>query len=410
VVSALGVAGSIAAAPFLADQLGVLDAGEMRLVLLSSTLILAANVLSAVLAAVSVGLQQMVATNAAEIATIVANFAASVAVLAVSTELTDYALANVAAALFGLVLQIVVFVRIWAAPRLAWPSRARVREILAFSMKSQVNWVAELVNFHTDKLVIAMLIGPRAAGTFEVASRVVGAVRSVGVMATSAMVPAATAAIVEHGRGVIAGFYRRYTRLTLGVALPLFGLLAVGAPFILTLWLGETPSDGVTVLVVLAAAYFVNLMTNVASIVMMGDGNPGLLAWTTALMAGLNVVFTLALAPFFGLAGVLGGTFAAITGGSLYFLHRFHQRYELPLQTLLASAGPPALLTLGLVLPFAAWYLVAEPDAATRAEAAVVLVPACGAYLLAYWVLASRLGLLPARLTLRRPRRALRPS
>jgi O-antigen/teichoic acid export membrane protein len=410
VVAVLAVGVSLLVAPLLSSQLGVLDTSEMRLVLLCTTTMFVSNALSAVLSSVPVGLQRMVGTNVAEIVTYGVNFAFSVTALMLSTKLTDYALANAAAGIVGLLLQLGVFMRVWAAPRLAWPSTARVREILGFSVKSQVNWLADLVNFHTDKLIIAMLVGPRAAGTYEIASRVVVAVRSVALMATSAMVPAATAAIVEHGRGVIGSFYARYTRLSLGVALPVFGVTAVGAPFILTVWLDETPPDSVAVLLVLSAAYFVNLMTNVASIVVIGEGSPGLLAWTSALMAVLNVAFTAALAPFFGLWGVLVGTFAAVTAGSLIFLARFHDRYEVPIRTLVASAGPPAALTLALVAPFAAWYAIGVPDADTRPEAAVFLIGVCSVFVLVYWVVASRMQMLPRALTLRWPRRAVPSS
>jgi len=150
---------------------------------------------------------------------------------------------------------------------------------------------------------------------------------------------------------------------------------------------------------VLSAAYFVNIVTGVASTVAISDGRPGEVAWTATVTAILNVAGTLALTPFFGIWGVVGATFLAVTAGSLLFLVRFHRIYALPMGDLLRSAGPPAALAIALALPFAAWYAAVGASADARPAALVGLVVTAGAYGLAYWLVASRRHYLPQRLS-----------
>ncbi len=100
---------------------------------------------------------------------------------------------------------------VWSGSAVALPALGRAREVLAYSMKTQVDWISQLVNLQTDKIIIAFLLGPTAAGVYELAARVVVAVREVGVLTVSAMIPTATAQLVDRGRGAIPAFFRRYT-------------------------------------------------------------------------------------------------------------------------------------------------------------------------------------------------------
>jgi Polysaccharide biosynthesis C-terminal domain len=122
--------------------------------------------------------------------------------------------------------------------------------------------------------------------------------------------------------------------------------------------------------------------------------------------AGLNIVLTIALAPIFGLWGVLAGTIAAVTIGTVIMLVRFHRIYAAPFSDFLTTAGPATALVVGLALPFGLWHLLPGTDAPDgRASALIGLVVSGTLYSLAYWIAASRLGILPEKLTLRLRRR-----
>lgn len=397
-VVALGAAAvAVVAAPFVSDQLGVLDSADMRIVLLASVGIWTVNGLDGVLTGVGIGLRQMVPPNVATMAGSSINFAFSVAALAASTSLIVYALANVAAGVLALVPAFLSMRYVWRAPYVALPSRQLSKEVLVFSTKNQAGWIADLINFQTDKVIIALMIDIRAAAIYEIASRVVFSVRSMAVLSVSAMIPTAAARIVEEGREVIGEMYRRYTLRACAVAFPLFAVTSVTAPFLLIAWLNTAPGDAELLVPFLTLAYFVNITTAVGTTIAIGAGHPGVASANSVLIAVLNVVLTVALAPLLGLWGVVAGTFAAVTIGSLLFNARFLRLFELPTSDLTAAVFPAAALALGLgIVPGAIALAVGVPDDRPAALAWLALGGAL--YAIPYWLIATRRGYLPRQL------------
>lgn len=393
-------AAAFAAAPFVSDQLGVLDGGEMRIVLLASVAIWTVNGLDGVLTAVGVGLREMVPPNIATSAGATINFVFSVVALAISSSLVFYALANVAAGVVALLPAFLAMRYVWRAPYVALPSATLVKEVLVFSAKNQIGWLADLINFQTDKIIIALLVDIRAAAVYEIASRVVFAVRSIAVLSVSAMIPTTAARIVEEGREVIGQIYRRYTLRSCAIAFPLFTVVSVTSPFLLIAWLDRAPGDAELLVPFLTLAYFVNITTAVGTTIAIGAGHPGVASANSALIAVLNVAFTLALAPLFGLWGVVAGTFVSVTLGSLIFNARFLRLFSLPSSDLLGAVLRPGVLALGLGIPPAALALaVGVPSG--RAAAIPLLLLAGAAYTIPYWLIATRRGYLPSQLEFR---------
>jgi O-antigen/teichoic acid export membrane protein len=386
-----------AAAPLVSDKLGVLGTGEMRIVLLSSVAIWTVNGYDGVLTAVGIGLRRMVPPNVAMTIAASINFAFSVAALAISSSLVVYAVANAAAGAVALVPSFLALRHVWRAPYVARPSRALVKEVLAFSAKNQVGWFADLINFQTDKVIIALMVDIRAAAVYEIASRVVLAVRSLAVLTVSAMIPTTAARIVEEGREVIGTIYRRYTLRTCAISFPLFTLSSVSAPFLLIAWLGQSPGDAELLVPFLTLAYFINITTAVGTTIAIGAGHPGVASANSVLIAVLNVALTVALAPLFGLWGVVGGTFLAVTLGSMLFNVRFLRLFERPARDFLSGVLPTAGLALVLGVPPAALALaVGVPS--SRAAAIPLLLVSTAMYAIPYWLIATRRGYLPSKL------------
>lgn len=393
-------------APLFVATLGVLNVDDMRIVVLCAGAIAMCYGFMSVLASVSTGLRRMVPPNVAGVIGMVLNFGFSVASLLISGSLVNYALANAAAGLLSIIPSVGAVFYVWRGFPAAVPSWPRAREIFSFSVKSQVHWLSSLVNQQTDKIIIAVLVDVRAAAVFDIGARVAGATKAVALLSISAMVPTATAEFAKRGREIIPDWYRRYTRIVVALTLPLFVLACLCAPFLLVAWLGEIPGEGVLVILFLTLAYMINATNEVGMTTSTADGRPGFVALNSTIIAGLNVVFTVALAPWLGFEGVLFGTFLAITVGSALFVVRFHRRYSIPLVDYLRAVGTPALLAGGLALPFALLWLTGDALLGSRATAAATVLSIVGLYGAAYWVAASRLGLLPRKLTLRfaRPR------
>jgi O-antigen/teichoic acid export membrane protein len=397
-LGALIVVVAAVAAPFLDEALGVISSGEMRIVLLSSVGILVSALLVDVINAVPVGLRQMDAPNLAAVVGGIVNFVASVVVLILSTKLTSYALVQLGSALLGIVLALCSLVWVWRGPYLRRPNRARAREIVSFGVKSQLVTVAELVNVQTDKVIIAAMLGPATAGAYEIANRVVQGVLAFGTMTLSAIIPTATAEIVERGKGVIEEFYSRYTQRTLAIALPLFGALCVSCPFLLVAWLGERPPDTDQIVILLSVAFSCSLTTGVAMTLVMSDGHPGLVAQTATIVVVLNVASTLAAAPIFGLWGVLIATIGAEIVASAIFLLRFHRRYGFGWKDFRTAVGPPTILTLVVAIPFAAVYVIGVGIPDSRLPALLGALATGGVYAVVCWLLGSWLKMLPEKL------------
>jgi len=409
VVGALSTAFAFIAAPILSSELGVLDTSDMRIVLLSVLGIFTFNGYRRVFSAVAIGLRRMVPPNVATVIGNCVNFAFSVAALVISPNLVDYALANAAAEFVGIGLSFVALLYVWRPPPVAWPSWARSREILVFGLKTQVTWLANIVT-ESDKLIVGVVVDVRAAAAYEIGSRVVRAVRGIATLTVSAIIPTATAYIVQHGREAIPDFYRRYTRRTVALSFPIYALCCAAAPFLLTAWLGDVPGSATPILMLLALANFVNITTGVGSTVSIGDGKPGLAARNSVVAALLSVGLALAMAPLFGLWGVLAGFVLGISGSALLFVRRFHRVYAIPLAGYARAVGSPALLALGIAAPFTLFGLIAGDFAQSRASALPALLVVAGLYTLLYWVIASWLGYLPRQLEAPFRARRVRPS
>jgi O-antigen/teichoic acid export membrane protein len=406
-IGVLSFAAALAIAPLVHDAVGTLDLAGIRTLLLCAATMLTAEICSSVFLGVPVGFLRMVPAGVAQAAASTINFVFSVGALLIHPTLVAYALANAAAEVLSVGVAAGTMLLVWRRARLRIPSRASTREIIGFGLKNQVGRITDLVNFQTDKLVIAVLIDVRAAGAYEIAARVVAATRTFAVLTVWAMIPTVTARIGEQGRSVIKGFYRRYTRLSVGLAFPLFVLVSVAAPYLLLAWLGKLSGHPQPILIVLSMAYLLNMTTGVADAITIADGRPGVNARYAGFSAILNLVLTVGLAPLFGLWGVLAGTFCALVAGSLLFLRHFHRLYAIPARDYFDAVLPSAALAFALGVPFAVWSAVTGGADVTRVRAALVLLVMAGLYGLVYWLAASRLGQLPERLTapwLRRPR------
>lgn len=391
--------------PVLVDQLGVLNEGEMRIVVLSSVAILTFGGIDSIFGAVGIGKLEMVPPNIATFVGQCLNFGFSLIALALSSSLVVYALANAAAVLLGIVPMFLAMRYVWYPPYAVLPSMALAREVLSFSVKNQIGWFADLINLQTDKLIIAAVVDVRAVAIYEIASRVVLGVRSAAILTFSAMIPTAAAEIVKRGKEVIADFYSRYTLRSSAIAFPLFVVVSITAPFLLVAWLGDAPGDSAALVPWLALSFLANTTTGVGSTIAIAAGHPGFVSLNALLIAGLNVGLTLVLGPLFGLWGVVAGTFVALTLGSMIFTVRFLRLFGLPTRDFLNAVLPTGVLAIGLALPLVPVALVlGVPD--DRLSALVPLVAVGAAYTLPYWFLASRSGFLPERLRMPRFRAA----
>jgi O-antigen/teichoic acid export membrane protein len=400
-VGAVMLPASWFAGPPLADALGHVSGIQMSQILIAMAVIFTFQGYNAVLQSLGQGLRLMVAPNVAAIVGNVVNFAASVGALIASRSLVPYAWANAGAETASALIMLFSVRWVWRTQLVALPSRELVREVLGFSLQSQLGWIADLINLQSDKIVIGLVVGAREAGAYQLGSSVALAIRGIGVIAISAMIPTATATITKEGREVIGRLARHYLPRVLGVSLPIFALTALVAPFLFTVWI-DRPAEGViAILIALNAAYAVNIMTGVPSTLSLADGRPGFVSRNSLAMAALNLALTLALAPFFGLAGVVAGTVIAVSSISAVFVVSFARSYGLTASDVRDAILPSTLLAAAVAIPFVPVVVATHHLGSGRLAAAGLLVAFSVGYGAIYWPLASWIGVLPEQLALK---------
>jgi O-antigen/teichoic acid export membrane protein len=388
------IAASVLGAGEVADQIHGISDGEMRALLLSATCIFLCSTLMNALTAYLVGLRQMVGPGV--LATIGAgiNFSFSVGAVLASHSVVVYGLANAAASLLTLLLVAgYTLGRRHRRPPFRRPARNTIRHLVGFSLRNQMQTAATLVNDQTDKIIIAIFIGPAAAGAYELANRVAAAARAVGVYSVSALVPTLTAELRNADRRTWMDTYETLTRTTTALAVPLLLMTASLAPLILGAWLGHVPRNSSLVIVALCLGYVVNTTTGVGYSVAYARGFPGIPAQSAVVMAVANLILTAALAPILGIWGVLSGTALAFSAGAFLQVLLLHRRLDMPLSRYWRATLPTIILSALLALPMVACSIAFFDS--SRALKAVVLC-LCGAYyVVSYTALAHRQGTLP---------------
>ncbi len=385
----------------------VLTVGEMRIVLVAACAILVLNLYRGAFDAVPYGVAQYTPPAVSDTANTVLNFALSVGALLISRELTVYAVANAVAMVFGLVFSALSMRHVWGRLAFRRPTRAITNEILGFSLKGQVATVMDIVSGQAGKLILALFVDVRAAAAYDIGARVAGTAKALGILSMSAVTPTATAEITREGAGVVPELYRRFTVRAMSVSMPFIALLCAAGPALLVAWLDEVPANTLAVFLAFALANGLSLTVGVAHQLALSEGRAGFVAVTSLIASGLTIVAMLALAPPFGLTGIIVAVVVGIAGSVLAFLVYWHRLHHIPAGVYLRSVGPPVALAILAAAPACVWWLLPGSAVDDRLSAVVTSVLVGAVFAAIYWPLATRLDLLPQQLRLDRVGRAI---
>lgn len=402
-VMALALTGAaILIAPFLAHTLHGVSRAAMLQVLVASAVLLSCTLFISVITAYPIGRRRMVVPNVGLTIGSVINFIASVGAIGFGAGLPGYAIANAVAGVISVAVLTALVMRAEGAPPLARPDLPGIREFLAYSSKSQLVRLMELVNYQTDKIVIGFAVGPAAAGAYDLANRAAIAARQVGVYATSAADIELAALMARGGIERVRQRYGRFTEIAAIFGFPPVLLVIAGAPLLLQAWLKHSPSIAAPVLVALSVAYLTAVSTGVGYGVSRAAGQPGIVARTAVATAAANIVLTSILAPIFGVWGVLSGTVLALNVGAIAQIIYVHRRFGLPAASYLGAVMPALRAYVILALPIAV--VAYSGVVTTRGGAAIAIACLTTGYLIACLMWASRTGKLPSAVRERLPR------
>lgn len=365
---------------------------QARIVLVSAATILGSGLVASGLASASYGKGRMLKGNVAGTMARASTVLGGLAALLVDADLETFAVGNAIGAVVGLAAALAFLVAFDDGITLARPSAAVAREQLAFGFKSQLQMVSELIVFQSDKVIVGVVVGPTAAGAYELGNRLALATRAVAVLAGLSLTPELTH---EYTRGGIAAVRSRYldlTRVTTGLALLPLLLVAAVAPVLLEAWLGRAPELSIAVVTALCVSFTLNAATAVTTVAALAIGRPGLPAIYNWVAAVVNIALAIPLTVLLGAPGVLLATAIGTAAGAVCGFGMFRSVIGVSTRELLRSLDSYVVGLAAAALVAIAAHLV---DVSERGPAALALAGLSVTFVALYVPLGMRRGFLP---------------
>jgi O-antigen/teichoic acid export membrane protein len=378
---------------FLDQVLRTGDPALARFVVVCAVTMLIFWMLARALAAASVGRGRQVAANVGVAVLGVAQVVGGVVALVGSPTLRAFALGTAVGAGLGFCAVVATILFDERRIVIGRPKAALAREIMAYGIKGQALGVAGIVMFQSGKLIAGIVIGPAAAGAYELGSRLAQGAQAFGSAASAALTTHLTRAYALGGKADILAQYSRLTRRNAAVAIfpPL--LLCATSFSAVPLWLGERHAGAMMVLAGLAAGIAVNVSTGVCTASMLAIGRSGILGATAIAAAAIPVAVALPLAHAFGFKGIVAAFGCGIVVGNLLAVWFLQSRIGISMTEYLCAIGGP--FAVGIVATLAALPLgiIAMPQ--DRASALMPFLLSTVIFCTIYAILGWQLDYLP---------------
>lgn len=247
------------------------------------------------------------------------------------------------------------------------------RRILGFSWPLLLLDVAGMLQSKTDEIVVGVMLSLGAVTPYSLGRRLSAIPRTLAEQFAILLLPLASELDALDDRERLRRLYLGGVRLSLAIAMPLTGCLALLAVPILNAWVGPGFEGSAPIVVILVVATAVDLSMWPAGFVLQGIDRHHWLA-PISLASGLaNLALSLALVRPFGIVGVAVGTLIPTTIEAVVLLTPFTLRTLAigPLR-FVGDALAPALLPLIPMLLVVAGVSVVVPPASVVAIVALV--------------------------------------
>lgn len=177
--------------------------------------------------------------------------------------------------------------------------------------------VADVVNYSTDRIIIAALLGVAPVASYELGLRLASAVLVVASLPQPLVFPALAHIEDDVERRARTNWYASWTTAGTGV---LVSILVAVAPAGVELWLGAPDATVAIIAVGLAVAFGIHTTTGVYSAYLKASARFAAARRFALEAAFVNVLATVALAPVYGVEGVVMATVIGLAAPSLRFL------------------------------------------------------------------------------------------
>lgn len=217
-----------------------------------------------------------------------------------------------------------------------------------FGLKVQVVRLAEIAHVHLDKLLLAYLVALGAVASYEVGAKAATTAALFSGVLLPAVTPAAAQWSAAGQKEEVPFFYYQLMRWTVLIVLPLTSLIVFGAPRILALWLGSGSVDPrmVEATIGLAVGQAAYALTGPGRLAARGMGEPTEEMRASLLMAASSFSANAPLILMLGFRGAIIGTAGSMVIGSIYFLSRFHRRFDIPMLPVLQACSLPLIASI----------------------------------------------------------------
>jgi O-antigen/teichoic acid export membrane protein len=284
--------------------------GTARHVLLITSSYIAIRFAFSTYGGVIVGFQRYHLNNGISIVTSIAVAAVNVAVLLAGFGLVGLVAATTAVRVLGLFLYRQNAYRVYPGLRIRSGDfkLSRLREVSGFSAYMLLLDCGYRLSYSADTLVLGAFMGTAAVALWAPAQRLSELIVRVANQLNEALFPFVVNSDATSRTDQLQAMLIQGTRLSLAMAVPVAGGVALLAHPLIEAWVGPSFGETATVLQILAAAVVLRVWTATSSTILRGAGEHKRLTVYVVATGLANVVLSIALVKPWGLIGVATGT------------------------------------------------------------------------------------------------------
>ncbi len=237
-------------------------------------------------------------------------------------------------------------------------SRDCLREIFGFGVRLQVSNIASWLSLHFDKLIIGKALTIEHVAYYEMATRLVYAIRQLPFLVFQVVVPRASELNEKGSFPALRSLYLSGTAAIAMFSALCIGALVLNADGLLSLWLRKAaPSLSAYTFVIILIGASVHICSGFGSSILRGANRPGPEMKANAIMAATNVMLSTVLLMLFGYRGVVVGTLAAFMVTPIPILDSANQYLEVKWEVLIRQALLPPFMIAIFAVGLNAWLI-----------------------------------------------------
>ena len=325
VYSAIGIATFVVAlliSPHLATLFRIApeQVGTARYVLLLISSYVAFRFVFSVYGGVIVGFQQYHLNNIASIILSVAVALVNVGAVLAGVGLVGLVASTMTVRVLGLLLYRHNAHRVYPALRIRLQDfrLARLREVSAFSIYMLLLDCGYKLNYNVDTLVIGAFLGTAAVALWAPAQRLSELLTRLSNQVNDALFPLIVDSDASRRTDQLQLAFIQGTRLSLAMAVPVAGGVALLARPLINAWVGPSFADTGTILQMLAALVVLRVGNATASTILQGAGEHARLTAYVGITGVANLLLSMALVRPLGLFGVALGTVIPVAAMAIF--------------------------------------------------------------------------------------------